>query len=242
MKDLNLDAKKYAPRAVAALISQAKNELLGPADYLNQSKDHFQEIVAQVFAIYQKRLSGANSMDFDDLIAKTVEVMQRHPEVRAKYRSRFKHILVDEYQDTNHAQYKLTRLLAQNAKNICVVGDDAQSIYSFRGATIENILQFQKDYDDVKVVKLEQNYRSSQQILKVANQVIKNNKGQIPKNLWTENQEGEKIKLVRTLTDNEEGKFVADTIQEQKLRNHYYNKDLPFSTEPMHRAVLLKKV
>ncbi len=110
-------------------------------------------------------------------------------------------------------------------ENICVVGDDAQSIYSFRGATIENILQFQKDYDDVKVIKLEQNYRSTQSILNVANEIIKNNKGQIPKNLWTENAHGEKIKLVRTMTDNDEGKYVADTIQEQKLRNHYYNKD-----------------
>ena len=127
MRDLNLDAKRYAPRAVAALISQAKNELMGPADYLNQGKDQFQEIVAQVFAIYQKRLSGANSMDFDDLIAKTVEVLQRHPDTRAKYRSRFKHILVDEYQDTNHAQYVLIKELVGSASDsfalaeLCVV-------------------------------------------------------------------------------------------------------------------------
>jgi DNA helicase-2/ATP-dependent DNA helicase PcrA len=131
--------------------------------------------------------------------------------------------MIDEYQDTNAVQYQIIKLLAAVHENIAVVGDDAQSIYSFRGATIENIFQFQKDYDDVKIVKLEQNYRSTQCILNVANQVIKNNKGQIPKDLWTENIEGDKIKLVRTMTDNDEGKYVADTIQEQKLRNHYYN-------------------
>jgi DNA helicase-2/ATP-dependent DNA helicase PcrA len=142
-----------------------------------------------------------------------------------KYQHKFKYLLIDEYQDTNPVQYQIAKLLAAVHENICVVGDDAQSIYSFRGATIENILQFQKDYDDVKLVKLEQNYRSSASILEVANHVIKNNQGQIPKNLWTENEEGEKIKLVRTMTDNEEGKFVADAIQENKLRNHFYNND-----------------
>ncbi len=134
-------------------------------------------------------------------------------------------MLIDEYQDTNPVQYQITKLLGAAHENICVVGDDAQSIYSFRGATIENILQFQKDYDDVKVVKLEQNYRSTKSILNVANAVIQNNKGQIPKALWTDNGEGEKIFLVRTMTDNDEGKFVASTIQEQKLRNHYHNSD-----------------
>jgi DNA helicase-2/ATP-dependent DNA helicase PcrA len=142
-----------------------------------------------------------------------------------KYQHKFKYLLIDEYQDTNPVQYQIAKLLGAVNENICVVGDDAQSIYSFRGATIENILQFQKDYDDVKLVKLEQNYRSSASILEVANHVIKNNQGQIPKNLWTENEEGEKIKLVRTMTDNEEGKFVADAIQENKLRNHFYNND-----------------
>lgn len=164
-------------------------------------------------------------MDFDDLLLKMYELLKNIPEALSKYQRKFKYILIDEYQDTNAVQYQIAKLLAAMHENICVVGDDAQSIYSFRGATIENILQFQKDYDDVKVVKLEQNYRSSQSILNVANVVISNNKGQIPKNLWTENSEGEKISLVRTMTDNDEGKFVADTIQEQKLRNHYYNRD-----------------
>jgi DNA helicase-2/ATP-dependent DNA helicase PcrA len=133
--------------------------------------------------------------------------------------------MIDEYQDTNPAQYEIIKLLGAVHENVCVVGDDAQSIYSFRGATIQNILQFQKDYEEVKVIKLEQNYRSTQNILSVANEVIKNNKGQIPKALWTENTSGEKIRLIRTMTDNEEGKFVADSIQEQKLRNHYKNKE-----------------
>jgi DNA helicase-2/ATP-dependent DNA helicase PcrA len=142
-----------------------------------------------------------------------------------KYQHKFKYVLIDEYQDTNPVQYRIAKLLAAVHENICVVGDDAQSIYSFRGATIENILQFQKDYDDVTLIKLEQNYRSSAHILQVANEVIKKNVGQIPKNLWTDNIEGELIHLVRTMTDNDEGKFVADTIQEQKLRNHYNNSD-----------------
>jgi DNA helicase-2/ATP-dependent DNA helicase PcrA len=146
--------------------------------------------------------------------------------------------MIDEYQDTNPAQYEIIKLLGAAHENVCVVGDDAQSIYSFRGATIENILLFRKDYMDVKVVKLEQNYRSSKQILNVANQVIGNNKGQIQKELWTDNGEGEKIKVVRTMTDNDEGKFVADTIQEQKLRNHFFNKDFAilYRTNAQSRA------
>ena len=218
MKDLNLDAKKYAPRAVAALISQAKNELLGPADYVNQSKDHFQEIVAQVFAIYQKRLSGANSMDFDDLIAKTVEVMQRHPEVRAKYRSRFKHILVDEYQDTNHAQYVLIKELVGNERDgippaeLCVVGDADQSIYAFRGANIRNILQFEADYPNAKTILLEQNYRSTQNILSAANAVIANNDGRKEKNLWSEAGAGAMITGYVAESEHDEADFVVREI------------------------------
>jgi DNA helicase-2/ATP-dependent DNA helicase PcrA len=164
-------------------------------------------------------------MDFDDLLFKMHELLQNFPEVLHKYQHKFKYILIDEYQDTNPVQYQIAKLLAAVHENLCVVGDDAQSIYSFRGATIENILQFQKDYDDVKLVKLEQNYRSSQSIIGVANHVIKNNVGQIPKELWTENEAGDKIKLVRTMTDNDEGKYIADAIQENKLRNHFYNKD-----------------
>lgn len=177
-------------------------------------------------------------MDFDDLLLKFYELLKNVPEALSKYQHKFKYILIDEYQDTNPAQYEIIKLLGAMHENVCVVGDDAQSIYSFRGATIQNILQFRKDYDDVKIVKLEQNYRSTKSILHVANEVIKNNKGQIEKNLFTENSEGEKIKLVRTMTDNDEGKFVADSIQEQKLRNHYSNKDFAilYRTNAQSRA------
>ena len=218
MRDMNLDAKRYAPRAIAALISQAKNELMGPADYMNQAKDQFQDIVAQVFAIYQKRLTSANSMDFDDLIAKTVEVLQRHPEVKAKYRSRFKHILVDEYQDTNHAQYVLIKELVGSDRDgfpvaeLCVVGDADQSIYAFRGANIRNILQFEADYPTAKTILLEQNYRSTQNILNAANAVISNNDGRKEKNLWSESGAGPMIIGHVAESEHDEADFVVREI------------------------------
>ncbi len=244
INELNLDDKHYKPNVVHNRISSAKNALVGPAeyatDYYIQQEDtrSNRPAIAQIYAAYASRCFKNGAMDFDDLLFKMYELLHNFPEALYKYQHKFKYILIDEYQDTNAVQYQITKLLAAVHENICVVGDDAQSIYSFRGATIENILQFQKDYDDVKVVKLEQNYRSSKSILNVANEVISNNKGQIPKNLWTENHEGEKIKLVRTMTDNEEGKFVADTIQEQKLRNHYYNRDFAilYRTNAQSRA------
>ena len=231
INELNLDDKHYKPSIVGNRISSAKNALVTPVeyavDYYIQQEDMRanRPAIAQIYAAYANRCFKNGAMDFDDLLLKMYELLKKFPEALHKYQHKFKYVLIDEYQDTNAVQYQITKLLAAVHENICVVGDDAQSIYSFRGATIENILQFQKDYDDVKVVKLEQNYRSSKSILSVANEVIKNNKGQIPKNLWTENSEGEKISLVRTMTDNDEGKFTADTIQEQKLRNHYYNRD-----------------
>ena len=244
INELNLDDKHYKPSVVGNRISSAKNALVGPGeyatDYYIQQEDarSNRPAIAQVYAAYAARCFKNGAMDFDDLLLKMYELLKNFPDVLHKYQHKFKYILVDEYQDTNAVQYQITKLLAAVHENICVVGDDAQSIYSFRGATIENILQFQKDYDDVKVVKLEQNYRSTASILNVANEVIKNNKGQIPKNLWTDKADGEKIKLVRTMTDNEEGKFVADTIQEQKLRNHYYNREFAilYRTNAQSRA------
>jgi DNA helicase-2/ATP-dependent DNA helicase PcrA len=244
INELNLDDKHYKPNVVHSRISGAKNGLVGPEQY---AVDHYiqqedmrsnRPAIAQIYKAYADRCFKNGAMDFDDLLLKMHELLSKHPEVLHKYQHKFKYIMIDEYQDTNAVQYEITKLLAAANENICVVGDDAQSIYSFRGATIENILQFQKDYDDVRVVKLEQNYRSTQSILKVANEVIKKNIGQIPKALWTENEDGEKIKLVRTMTDNEEGKFVADTIQEQKLRNHYYNRDFAilYRTNAQSRA------
>src|SRR5690349_6134122 len=244
VNELNLDDKHYKPAAVYNRISGAKNALVGPAEYANDYALQQEDMranrpaIAQIYDAYVKRCFKNGAMDFDDLLLKFYELLKNVPESLSKYQRKFKYILVDEYQDTNPAQYEVIKLLGAMHENVCVVGDDAQSIYSFRGATIENILQFQKDYDDAKVVKLEQNYRSSKSILDVANEVIKNNKGQIPKNLWTEKGEGEKIKLVRLNTDNDEGKFVADTIQEQKLRNHYNNRDFAilYRTNAQSRA------
>ena len=244
VNEMNLDDKVYKPAAVYNRISGAKNALVGPAEYANNYALQQEDMranrpaIAQIYDAYVKRCFKNGAMDFDDLLLKFYELLRTVPESLSKYQRKFKYILVDEYQDTNPAQYEVIKLLGAMHENVCVVGDDAQSIYSFRGATIENILQFQKDYDDAKVVKLEQNYRSSKSILDVANEVIKNNKGQIPKNLWTEKGEGEKIKLVRLNTDNDEGKFVADTIQEQKLRNHYNNRDFAilYRTNAQSRA------
>jgi DNA helicase-2/ATP-dependent DNA helicase PcrA len=244
VNELNLDDKHYKPNTVYNRISSAKNALVSPADYATdyyiQQEDtrSNRPAIAQIYDGYTKKCFKNGAMDFDDLLLKMYELLKTFPESLHKYQHKFKYILIDEYQDTNPAQYEIIKLLGAMHENVCVVGDDAQSIYSFRGATIQNILQFQKDYDDVKVVKLEQNYRSTQHIINAANEIIKQNKGQIPKDLWTENAEGEKIKLVRTMTDNDEGKFVADSIQEQKLRNHYNNKDFAilYRTNAQSRA------
>lgn len=231
VKEMNLDDKHYKANTVYNRISNAKNSLITPEEYINdfglQQEDMRanRPLIGQIYAAYCNRCFKNGAMDFDDLLLKFYQLLKTHPESLSKYQRKFKYIMIDEYQDTNTSQYQIIKLLGAMHENVAVVGDDAQSIYSFRGATIENILQFQKDYDEVKVVMLEQNYRSSQNILHVANQVIANNKGQIPKKLWTSNTEGEKINLVRTATDNEEGKYVADAIQEQKLRNHYRNND-----------------
>ncbi|HZF64585.1 MAG TPA: UvrD-helicase domain-containing protein [Chitinophagaceae bacterium] len=231
VQELNLDAQHYKPNAVYNRISAAKNALVNATDYKNDYQIQQEDLranrpmIGHIYEGYAKRCFKNGAMDFDDLLFKMYELLKLFPEALHKYQHKFKYIMIDEYQDTNPAQYEIIKLLGAVHENVCVVGDDAQSIYSFRGATIQNILQFQKDYDEVKVIKLEQNYRSTQNILSVANEVIKNNKGQIPKALWTENTSGEKIRLIRTMTDNEEGKFVADSIQEQKLRNHYKNKE-----------------
>jgi DNA helicase-2/ATP-dependent DNA helicase PcrA len=231
INELALDDKQYKPNVVYNRISSAKNSLIGAAEYMNdwalQQEDARanRPAIGQIYDAYVKRCFKNGAMDFDDLLFKMYILLKNFPDALSKYQRKFKYIMIDEYQDTNTAQYEIIKLLGAMHENVCVVGDDAQSIYSFRGATIENILQFEKDYDEVKVIKLEQNYRSTQNILHVANEIIGNNKGQIEKKLFTVNAEGEKISLVRTMTDNDEGKMVADTIQEQKLRNHYYNKD-----------------
>jgi len=231
INEMELDDKIYKPNVVYNRISSAKNSLIGPEEYKNdwalQQEDARanRPALGRIYDAYNKRCFKNGAMDFDDLLFKMYELLKNHPDALSKYQRKFKYIMIDEYQDTNTSQYEIIKLLGAMHENICVVGDDAQSIYSFRGATIENILQFEKDYDDVKVVKLEQNYRSTKSILNVANEIISNNKNQLPKTLWTDKGDGDKIKLVRTATDNEEGKFVADTIQEEKLRNHYFNQE-----------------
>lgn len=231
VKDMNLDDKHYKPSFIYNRISAAKNGLINPATYRQDNYIQQEDaksnrpLLADIYEMYAKKCFRNGAMDFDDLLFNMHTLLTQHPDALAKYQGRFKYILIDEYQDTNTAQYAIIKMLGARNENICVVGDDAQSIYSFRGATVQNILQFQDDYDDVVVIKLEQNYRSTQTILDVANTVIGNNKNQIPKQLWTSNAEGEKILLARTMTDNDEGRFVADSIKEQQMRNHYANKD-----------------
>ena len=244
INELELDPAYYKPNVVYNRISSAKNSLIGPAEYISDSTLQQEDaranrpMIGQIYAAYANRCFKNGAMDFDDLLFKMYLLLKNHADALSKYQRKFKYIMVDEYQDTNTSQYEIMKLLGAMHENICVVGDDAQSIYSFRGATIENILQFERDYDDVKVVKLEQNYRSTKSILSVANEIIGNNKNQIPKKLWTDNNGGDKIKLVRTATDNEEGKYVADTIQEEKLRNHYFNKEFAilYRTNAQSRA------
>ncbi|NDA82369.1 MAG: DNA helicase PcrA [Actinobacteria bacterium] len=218
LRDLNLDQKRYNPRAVAAQISNAKNELQTPYEYLSKVTNQFETIVADVYTMYEKRLQHANAMDFDDLIMKTVEVLQKFPDARARYRTRFKHILVDEYQDTNHAQYILIRELVGTdrdgipAAELCVVGDADQSIYGFRGATIRNILQFEEDYPDATTILLEQNYRSTQNILTAANSVISKNESRKEKNLWSDAGSGRKLTGFVAENEHHEAEFVRDEL------------------------------
>ena len=218
-KELNLDAKRYPARQFQSMISNAKNELLGPQDYLNAASNPFEQIVADVYAVYQQRLIRANAMDFDDLILKTVEVLQRYPEAKARFRSRFRHVLVDEYQDTNHAQYILvkelvgTELEGLAPAELCVVGDADQSIYGFRGATIRNILQFELDYPNARTVLLEQNYRSTQNILNAANAVITKNESRKEKNLWSDAGAGSPLTGYVAESEHDEANFIADEIR-----------------------------
>ena len=219
-KGLNLDSKRYPARQFQAMISNAKNELMGPQDYVNAASNQFEQVVADVYAVYQQRLQRANAMDFDDLILKTVEVLQRFPESKARLRSRFRHVLVDEYQDTNHAQYILVKELVGTESEgmppaeLCVVGDADQSIYGFRGATIRNILQFELDYPNATTVLLEQNYRSTQNILNAANAVITKNISRKEKNLWTDSGSGALLTGYIAENEHDEARFIADEIRQ----------------------------
>ncbi len=223
MKDLNMDTKKLEPKAVQAEISNAKNELIAPSRYEEKAGDYFQSMVAKVYAMYQQRLRNNNSLDFDDLIMKTIHLFKDVPEVLDFYQNKFRYIHVDEYQDTNRAQYMLCRLLAQKHHQICVVGDSDQSIYRWRGADITNILNFEKDYPEARTVMLEQNYRSTGNILDAANAVIANNTGRKPKKLWTAQGAGDLIEVYQADSEHDEGYFVTGKIRNNKMKGMRYS-------------------
>ncbi|ALM50619.1 ATP-dependent DNA helicase [Flavobacterium psychrophilum] len=229
IKEKQLDKDVYKPKQVLGRISTYKNSLITVKAYYNdpelQEADAMSKKprLGEIYEAYVDRCFKAGAMDFDDLLLRTNELLTRFPDVLMKYQDRFRYILVDEYQDTNHSQYLIVRALSDRFQNICVVGDDAQSIYAFRGANINNILNFQKDYDNVQMYRLEQNYRSSKNIVEAANAIIDNNKTKLDKVVWTSNDDGPKIKVHRSLTDGEEGRFVASTIFEEKMRNQLTN-------------------
>jgi DNA helicase-2/ATP-dependent DNA helicase PcrA len=214
MRDLGIDDKQASPSHIQNLISSAKNELVGPAEYARLAEGHAQEIAARVYPAYERLLLEAGALDFDDLIYRTVEMFRRYPQILAQYQEQFKYIMVDEYQDTNHAQYQITRLLAQSHHNICVVGDDWQSIYSWRGANFQNILDFEKDYPEATVVKLEQNYRSTKNILDAAHAIITKNATRSDKELWTDRGEGEGVVIANVYNEIQESELIVRTVQD----------------------------
>jgi DNA helicase-2/ATP-dependent DNA helicase PcrA len=245
IKEMQLDKDVYKPKQILGRISQYKNSLITVRAYFNnpelQEADAMSKKprMGEIYNNYVERCFKSGAMDFDDLLLKTNELLNRFPDVLAKYQDRFRYILVDEYQDTNHSQYLIVKALSDRFQNICVVGDDAQSIYAFRGANINNILNFQKDYEGVKMYRLEQNYRSSKNIVEAANNVIDKNKTKLDKIVWTANSDGPKIKVHRSVTDGEEGRFVAGTIFEQKMQNQLPNSSFAilYRTNAQSRAM-----
>ena len=231
IKEFNLDKDQYKYKSIFARISSMKNSFITPNNYLNNEELLLSDKISnrskfyQIYNEYVERCFKAGAMDFDDLLLKTNELLNSYPDTLSKYQNIFKYILVDEYQDTNHSQYLIIRALSDKFQNICVVGDDAQSIYSFRGANINNILNFQKDFPDSKIFRLEQNYRSTKNIVNAANSLIENNQKRLKKNVWTENESGEKISVNKLLTDGEEGRFVASSIFENKMQSQLQNSD-----------------
>lgn len=245
IKEMNLDKERYKAKQILGRISSFKNSLITVRAYFNNSDLQEADLhasrpkVGDIYKEYVDRCFKSGAMDFDDLLLRTNELLARFPEVLAKYQARFKYIMVDEYQDTNHSQYIIVRSLADKFENICVVGDDSQSIYSFRGANIQNILNFQKDYPNVKTFKLEQNYRSTKNIVNAANSVIERNKTKLDKEVWTSNDDGDSINVMRTISDGEEGRFVAQSIWENQM-NHQLSPDdfcILYRTNSQSRAI-----
>ena len=231
IKELNLDKEQYKYKIIFSRISSMKNNFISAQNYINDDELLLSDKISnrpkfhEIYKQYVERCFKAGAMDFDDLLLKTNELLNSYPETLSKYQNIFKYILVDEYQDTNHSQYLIIRSLSDKFQNICVVGDDAQSIYSFRGANINNILNFQKDFPDSKLFRLEQNYRSTKNIVNAANSIIENNQKRLKKNVWTNNELGEKISVNKLLTDGEEGRFVASSIFENKMQQQMQNRD-----------------
>ena len=244
IKEQGLNDSLYKPAIVHNRISAAKNGLIGPEEYKNDvnlvADDYAsgRPKLAMLYELYAKRCFMAGAMDFDDLLYKMYYLLENFPDVLYKYQNRFRYVMIDEFQDTNWAQYAIVKKLGDVHQNICVVGDDAQSIYSFRGATIANILNFEKDYPELQIFKLEQNYRSTKHIVHAANKVIGYNKMQITKEIWTDNHPGEKIKLVKALSDNDEGKLIVEGIFEEKMRNQRMNREFAilYRTHSQSRA------
>ncbi|WP_079708705.1 DNA helicase PcrA [Paraliobacillus ryukyuensis] len=239
LKEKNIDPKKFEPRAMLGAISSAKNSLITPEEYQKEVSNFYDQQIANVYEGYQRTLTKNQSLDFDDLIMQTIRLFQRVPEVLEYYQRRFQYIHVDEYQDTNHAQYSLVKQLAARFQNLCVVGDSDQSIYRWRGADIQNILSFEQDYPNASVVMLEQNYRSTQSILQAANKVIGNNSGRKPKKLWTDNTEGSKIYYYQAATEQYEGIYVADKIEEYVNSTDFNYRDIAilYRTNAQSRSV-----
>ena len=231
IKELNLDKEQYKYKIIFSRISSMKNNFISADQYINDEEMLLSDKISnrpkfhQIYKQYVDRCFKAGAMDFDDLLLKTNELLNSYPDTLSKYQNIFRYILVDEYQDTNHSQYLIIRSLSDKFQNICVVGDDAQSIYSFRGANINNILNFQKDFPDSKIFRLEQNYRSTKNIVNAANSIIKYNQKRLKKNVWTNNESGEKISVNKLLTDGEEGRFVASSIFENKMQSQMKNSD-----------------
>ena len=245
VNEMKLDDKLYKPNVLLSRISAAKNSLVDANEYFHNPENNEYDAstgrpkFSLIYKTYQERCFRAGAMDFDDLLIKTFELFRNHLDVLHKYQHQFKYIMVDEFQDTNYAQYSIIKKLAAVHQNIAVVGDDAQSIYAFRGANIKNILGFQKDFPDVKTYKLEQNYRSTQTIVKAASSIIIHNKEQLKKEVWTDNESGEKIRVLRALTDNEEGRMVAQSIFQEKMNSRAMNKDfaLLYRTNAQSRSL-----
>ena len=239
MQGRNLDTDVVKPRAVQRMISSAKNEMISPREYAELARGDQQEMVAEVYPAYERALKQANALDFDDLLLKPIELFEQHEDVLEKYQRRWTHVHIDEYQDTNQAQYVLARKLADRHKNLCVVGDDAQSIYAFRGADITNILNFEQDYPDATTIRLERNYRSTKNIIRLADSIIEKNDDQIEKSLWTDNAEGEYVALMEALSEKDEAQKVERRIRDLQLREglEYGDFAVLYRTNAQSRAI-----